>query len=110
MFYVYVGVPSIIGGGILLAFGFSLSFIKTWVILIGNTYGMILIMVMMGYGLASVPRKLWREGSAKTMMARVYMRAGTVETRLKLAEETFESVMLDVGEHEHRFHFMYKLF
>ena len=47
-------------------------------------------------GLASIPRKLWREGSATTMMNRLYMRASGVESRLKVAEDVFKDVLLDV--------------
>lgn len=46
----------------------------------GNTYGVILIILLMGNGLVALPRRLWRMGNSKTELTRLYVMAITVES------------------------------
>lgn len=39
----------------------------------GNTYGVILIILLMGNGLVALPRRLWRMGNSKTELQRLYV-------------------------------------
>jgi hypothetical protein len=39
----------------------------------GNTYGVVLIILLMGNGLVALPRRLWRMGNSKNEMDRIYL-------------------------------------
>jgi len=39
----------------------------------GNTYGVLLIIVLMGNGLVALPRRLWQLGNAERELVRLYL-------------------------------------
>jgi hypothetical protein len=39
----------------------------------GNTYGVVLIILLMGNGLVALPRRLWRKGDSKHELTRLYV-------------------------------------
>ena len=39
----------------------------------GNTYGVVLIILLMGNGLVALPRRLWRMGNSTTELQRLYV-------------------------------------
>jgi hypothetical protein len=38
-----------------------------------NTYGLVIVIVLMGNGLVSIPRRLWEMGSTPNELLRLYM-------------------------------------
>lgn len=39
----------------------------------GNTYGVVLIILLMGNGLVALPRRLWRKGNSQYELTRLYV-------------------------------------
>jgi hypothetical protein len=42
-----------------------------------NTYGLMIVIVLMGNGLVSIPRRLWEMGSTPNELVRLYMMVRT---------------------------------
>eukprot|EP00607_Mallomonas_marina_P010667 CAMPEP_0182422582 /NCGR_PEP_ID=MMETSP1167-20130531/8305_1 /TAXON_ID=2988 /ORGANISM="Mallomonas Sp, Strain CCMP3275" /LENGTH=257 /DNA_ID=CAMNT_0024600751 /DNA_START=271 /DNA_END=1041 /DNA_ORIENTATION=- len=81
LFYVVSGVVGIIyiiakaatsGASIYQVIGFLMA--------LGNTYGVLMIIALMGNGLISLPRRLWQLGNPDTELTRLYMLAPSVES------------------------------
>lgn len=49
---------------------------------IGNTYGLLLISLLLGYGLIAVPRYLWRQYDPVTELRRVHIMVGSADEAL----------------------------
>jgi hypothetical protein len=61
-----------------------------------NFYGMFLIIVMMGYGLAEVPMSIWRASDPVRALESQEFRAGAVETRMIDAEDQVDEAVDEV--------------
>lgn len=53
--------------------GGSLNSIIGFVMAMGNTYGVLLIILLMGNGLVAVPRQLWRMGDTSKELLDMYI-------------------------------------
>jgi len=53
-----------------------------WLMAGGNTYGLLLIVVLLGHGLVEVPRGLFREATPTRALTRLYFRAAELDTAL----------------------------
>ncbi|KAI9025976.1 LMBR1-like membrane protein-domain-containing protein [Phycomyces nitens] len=74
LIYVFVG----IFGLIYLVFGSgynSRQRIQVLVMAMANSWGLLLVIIFMGYGLVSVPRALWFSGSVKRHLYQIYLKA-----------------------------------
>jgi len=67
---------------------------------IGNTYGLLLVALLLGYGLVDVPRRLWRHGSAAQELRKCHILANAADEALFEAvwqlqdlEEEIDSVL-----------------
>ena len=49
---------------------------------IGNTYGLLLICLLLGYGLVDVPRRIWRKSNPEKELKRSYVLAPLVDADL----------------------------
>ena len=49
---------------------------------VGNTYGLLLVALLLGYGLVAVPRYLWRQSDPVTELRRVQIMVGSADEAL----------------------------
>ena len=49
---------------------------------LGNTYGLLLVSLLLGYGLVDIPQKLWRQANPSTELRRVQIMAGNSDEAL----------------------------
>mmetsp|Transcript_31940 Transcript_31940/g.95639 ORF Transcript_31940/g.95639 Transcript_31940/m.95639 type:complete len:655 (-) Transcript_31940:140-2104(-) len=52
------------------------------VMALGNTYGLLLVSLLLGYGLVDVPRKLWRNANPELELRRAQIMAGAADEAL----------------------------
>mmetsp|Transcript_6418 Transcript_6418/g.20787 ORF Transcript_6418/g.20787 Transcript_6418/m.20787 type:complete len:590 (-) Transcript_6418:341-2110(-) len=76
--------------------GFSLSKVSGFLIAAANGYGMLLIMVMLGYGLVEVPREAWSKTDPKRLLRWHYCSAPFAESRLLDAQADLQEVISEV--------------
>eukprot|EP00612_Vaucheria_litorea_P002644 CAMPEP_0171458550 /NCGR_PEP_ID=MMETSP0945-20130129/4184_1 /TAXON_ID=109269 /ORGANISM="Vaucheria litorea, Strain CCMP2940" /LENGTH=102 /DNA_ID=CAMNT_0011984381 /DNA_START=325 /DNA_END=630 /DNA_ORIENTATION=- len=79
------------------------GFILAWT----NTYGLILIVLLMGYGLVEVPRQLWLKSDKEKLLRKLYFRTSQIDSELYDAKieleelyEKFEETRKNVLENE----------
>jgi hypothetical protein len=60
----------------------------------GNTYGLLLALLLLGYGLVAVPRDLWQRASPSTMVERRYLLASSMDSDLFEAVWSLQDVEL----------------
>lgn len=49
---------------------------------LGNTYGLLLVSLLLGYGLVDVPRHMWRKADPQTELRRKQIMAGNADEAL----------------------------
>jgi len=79
-----VGVCSLIAMAIKLHQGFG--GVVPVLMAMGNTYGLLLVSLLLGYGLVSVPTQLWRQSNPQVELQRIQIMAASAD------EHLFESV------------------
>ena len=91
--YLIIGAIILIAGtGIAIAHGLTPAFVLAAV----NLYGMLLIVIMMGYGLVEVPMSIWRAADPVRALESQEFRAASVETNLVDAEDQVDMAVQDV--------------
>ena len=97
-FYVIVGALAILGILTAAAFGeLELATLPQLIVTLSNTYGLVAIMALLGYGLVEVPRVLWRRSFPETRLKWHLHRVGRACNRLaKAAEELEQSLVIVV--------------
>ena len=48
----------------------------------GNTYGLLMVSVLLGYGLVAVPRSFWRQANPDLELRRTYIMAAAADEAL----------------------------
>jgi len=76
----------------------SLSQVISFLMAMGNTYGVLLITVLMGSGLVGLPRRLWQTGDVETELRRLYMQAPGIELAYQEARFELEDCELVVDK------------
>ena len=61
-----------------------------------NTWGLFLLVLLLGYGLVEVPRHVWNRSKYPYMLSRTYFKIAKQSTEKTEAEENLEDV-LEVG-------------
>ena len=83
VFYLAVGVLGVAAlAYVLIAYGLALGELLAMVISLANTYGLVLVVLLMGYGAAEVPKALWRTVFPTAALARLRFTAPEAEARL----------------------------
>lgn len=81
LFYIVSGIIGIIYIGYRVGTGSaSLSEVIGFAMAMGNTYGVLLIIALMGNGLVALPRRLWQLGNTEKELTRLYLLAPNVES------------------------------
>uniref|UniRef100_A0A672NSY4 LMBR1 domain-containing protein 2-B-like n=1 Tax=Sinocyclocheilus grahami TaxID=75366 RepID=A0A672NSY4_SINGR len=74
----------------------SWSGLRTIGITAANTWGLFLLVLLLGYGLVEIPRTYWRASCHGQLLAKTYFKAAKLMTEKADAEENLEDVMEDV--------------
>nr|XP_046243535.1 G-protein coupled receptor-associated protein LMBRD2B-like [Scatophagus argus] len=62
-----------------------------------NTWGLFLLVLLLGYGLVEIPRSYWRSSSQDYLLAKTYFKVAKMATEKAAAEENLADVMEDVA-------------
>nr|CAB3263454.1 LMBR1 domain-containing protein 2-like [Phallusia mammillata] len=98
----YYGSYLLIFGGLLIYVAaspqLSLDFAQLKVLLItaSNTWGLFLLVLLLGYGLVEVPRKMWDAGNISRTTAWTYFQLARLSTEKQEANEDLEDILEEV--------------
>jgi len=70
--------------------------VVSFMMAMGNTYGVLIIIFLMGNGLVGLPRRLWQIGDSEAELIRLYLSAGGVESAYQEARYELEDSELEV--------------
>ncbi|KAM9858255.1 G-protein coupled receptor-associated protein LMBRD2a [Aulostomus maculatus] len=62
-----------------------------------NTWGLFLLVLLLGYGLVEIPRSFWLSSSQSYLLAKTYFKAAKIATEKAEAEENLADVMEEVA-------------
>lgn len=80
---------------------FTWGELQTIGITAANTWGLFLLVLLLGYGLVEIPRSYWLSSSHSYLLAKTYFKAAKMATEKASAEENLADVMEEVaGVHE----------
>nr|XP_039254494.1 G-protein coupled receptor-associated protein LMBRD2-like [Styela clava] len=74
----------------------NFSQLKVIGITASNTWGLFLLVLLLGYGLVEVPRTVWRAANPVLMMSYVHFKLAKLSTEKQEASETMEDILEDV--------------
>lgn len=96
-FYVIVGILAVLGILTAAAFGkLQLSTLPQLIVTFSNTYGLVAIMALLGYGLVEVPKVLWRRSFPESRFKWHLHRVGKSYQRLEKAAQELERCLVVV--------------
>ncbi|KAK9843415.1 hypothetical protein WJX81_001086 [Elliptochloris bilobata] len=88
-YYLSLGAAALLGVLALLVSGqLSWDDLIPLAMLLSNTYGLVAVVLLMGYGLVAIPRALWREANPDARLRFAFYRVGRAAE--KLEDATFE--------------------
>lgn len=98
---IFWGCMAMIGGMIYLIYMISISDGSFWrvvdyTMLLSNTYGILMIIVLMGNGLVGLPKRLWEMSNIEAELIRLYLSASSIETFFQEARYDLEDCELEV--------------
>ncbi|KAL2091756.1 hypothetical protein ACEWY4_011554 [Coilia grayii] len=99
---IYYGTYLLIFCSLLIYVAVSPKFNLTWSqlqvigITAANTWGLFLLVLLLGYGLVEIPRSYWNASCHGHLLAKTYFKAAKLMTEKADAEENLEDVMEDV--------------
>ncbi len=67
--------------------------LKVLVITASNTWGLFLLILLLGYGLVEVPRKLWDKADFQLTIMRTYFQLSKLSTEKQEAHENLEDIL-----------------
>jgi len=91
--YLIIGIILLVLGAILM---FTRGLTVAFFMAAANFYGMSLIVIMMGYGIAEIPLSMWRSADPARALETQEFRAGSVETRMIDAEDQVDEAADEV--------------
>jgi len=93
-FYCVVGVLAVLALLAAVALGsLTLTTLPTVIVLLSNTYGLIAILLLLGYGLVYVPKSLWRYGDEARRAGFVYGNVGRSYVRFEKSVRALRHVL-----------------
>lgn len=79
----FFAVVALVGFAVyLLAQHYTLAGAEGLLMALGNTYGLLFVVVLLGNGLVEVPRKLWNSSFAEKELQRLYFKSSLVDSNL----------------------------
>lgn len=76
-----------------ISFGFPRTYLKIIGITASNTWGLLLLVFLMGYGLVEVPRTTWNTARLEFQMAHAYFKISKLSVEKEEAEEQLSEVL-----------------
>lgn len=96
-FYAIVGVLAVLGVLVAAAFGkLELATLPQLIVTFSNTYGLVAIMALLGYGMVEVPKVLWRRSFPESRLKWHLHRVGKSCDRLEKASKELEQCLIIV--------------
>ena len=78
---------------IFLLIGYCRTYLKIIGITASNTWGLLLLVFLMGYGLVEVPRTTWNTARLEFQMAHAYFKISKLSVEREEAEEQLSEVL-----------------
>ena len=75
------------------SFGLPRTYLKIIGITASNTWGLLLLVFLMGYGLVEVPRTTWNTARLEFQMAHAYFKISKLSVEREEAEEQLSEVL-----------------
>jgi len=75
------------------SFDYSRTYLKIIGITASNTWGLLLLVFLMGYGLVEVPRTTWNTARLEFQMAHAYFKISKLSVEREEAEEQLSEVL-----------------
>ena len=93
-FWLVVGILTVLGVALAAAWGkLNLSTLPQLIVLLSNTYGLVAVVALLGYGLVEVPRVLWRRSFPESRLTWHLHRVGGSAARLEDASKELEQCL-----------------
>ena len=83
---------------VLYSYGVSLDSLKSTVMALAYSWGLILAIYLMGHGLVAIPRRLLRSANISDRLRRIQAQAPKTYERMEDAEMTLEDLEMQVSE------------
>lgn len=98
--FILIGHLILLGAVIMLIFLLAMH-LHEWNVLpvlmtLGNTYGLLIVTVLLGYGLVAIPRGLWREADPNYELRKVYIMATKADDTLFEAVWALQDVEFEI--------------
>lgn len=99
---VFYGICGVLGAGalayVMLYYGLNVGELAATLISLANTYGLVLVVLLMGYGAAEVPKGIWRRSNPARELRRVRFKAPELHETLLDAQATVSELIQKVRE------------
>lgn len=103
---IFFAVAGVVFGVLLLYLVFAqhltLTSISGILVCASNTWGLIMIVVALGYGLADIPRQLWYQGNRKVRLRQIRLRAAGVHAEMQEARDELEQTRALVNKFDNK--------
>ncbi|XP_035999688.1 G-protein coupled receptor-associated protein LMBRD2B isoform X1 [Fundulus heteroclitus] len=96
--YLLIFVVLLIYAAVHLHLKLSWTGLQTIGIAAANTWGLFLLVLLLGYGLVEIPRSYWLSSSNDFLLAKAYFKVAKLATEKAAAEETLADVMEEVSD------------
>lgn len=63
------------------------SNLRAYIMALSNSWGLILVVIFMGYGMVDVPRRLWHKGDTARELRRIAFKASVVKDKCQDTED-----------------------
>lgn len=81
----------------MISYIFGGSFLRTKLVIIcitaSNTWGLLLLVILMGYGLVEIPRNVWNSAKLEYKLAHAYFKVSKLSIEREEAEEQLADVL-----------------
>lgn len=68
------------------------SNLRAYIMALSNSWGLVLVVIFMGYGMVDVPRRLWHKGDNERELRRISFKASVVKDKRQDTEDEVHSV------------------
>ncbi|KAF9966985.1 hypothetical protein BGZ70_000525 [Mortierella alpina] len=78
------------------------SNLRAYVMALSNSWGLVLVVIFMGYGMVDVPRRLWHKGDNSRELRRISFKASVVKDKRQDTEDEVHAVAKELSVVCHR--------
>ncbi|KAF9431336.1 LMBR1 domain-containing protein 2 [Entomortierella beljakovae] len=73
------------------------SNVRAYVMALSNSYGLVLVVIFMGYGMVDIPRRLWHKGDNSRELRRISFQASVVKDKKQDTEDEVHNVARELS-------------